>query len=60
MLVPSEGEIPPYREDVLVFFNGTNGSSPYGQLIRDSTGNLYGTTAQGGTMGAGNAFEVTP
>jgi uncharacterized repeat protein (TIGR03803 family) len=60
MLVPSEGEIPPYREDVLVFFNGLNGSSPYGQLIRDSAGNLYGTTTQGGTMGAGNAFEVTP
>ena len=60
MLVPTAGQRPPYREDILVFFNGLNGSSSFGQLIRDSAGNLYGTTAQGGTWDSGNAFEVTP
>jgi len=60
MLVPSAGGGTPYTEDTLVFFNGLNGSSPYGQLIRDSAGNLYGTTTQGGATNAGNVFEVTP
>jgi uncharacterized repeat protein (TIGR03803 family) len=33
-----------------------NGSSPAAGLVRDSAGNLYGTTVAGG----GNVFEVTP
>ena len=32
----------------------------YGQLIRDSKGNLYGTTRQGGAHNAGTVFMVTP
>ena len=35
----------------LVQFNGANGGNPYSGLIIDETGNLYGTTALGGTYG---------
>jgi uncharacterized repeat protein (TIGR03803 family) len=38
--------------------NGTDGSSPYGALVFDSAGNLYGTTAAGGAGGYGTVFEL--
>jgi uncharacterized repeat protein (TIGR03803 family) len=43
------------------FAGGTDGASPYdtGALIRDGAGNFYGTTYQGGSCGAGTAFEVS-
>jgi uncharacterized repeat protein (TIGR03803 family) len=45
-------------ENVLYSFTGTpDGAHPYG-LVRDNVGNLYGTTAQGGTTGLGTVFEV--
>jgi uncharacterized repeat protein (TIGR03803 family) len=42
----------------LASFNGTNGNSPNGGLVEDSLGNLFGTTAYGGTAGDGTVFEV--
>src|SRR3954470_405986 len=30
------------------------------ELVRDSAGNLYGTSVQGGTYGGGTVFQVTP
>jgi uncharacterized repeat protein (TIGR03803 family) len=33
---------------------------PYGGLIADARGNLYGTTYYGGTNGAGTAFQLSP
>ena len=42
----------------LASFNGTDGTTPNGDLIMDSTGNLYGTTAAGGASGEGTVFEL--
>jgi uncharacterized repeat protein (TIGR03803 family) len=33
---------------------------PYGDLIRDGAGNLYGTTNVGGASNFGVVFKVTP
>jgi uncharacterized repeat protein (TIGR03803 family) len=57
-----------YQEKVLWRFSGPDGSVPYGNLILDGAGNLYGTTYQGGSFeggcgsmaGCGVVFEVTP
>jgi uncharacterized repeat protein (TIGR03803 family) len=43
---------------VLVTFNGTNGAQPNGPLLADASGNLFGTTENGGTNGLGTVFEV--
>ena len=40
------------------FANGTDGYYPYGGLIFDSSGNLYGTTTQGGSFSKGTVFEL--
>jgi len=42
------------------FADGTDGGTPYAGLMRDSTGNLYGTTFGGGTDSAGTVFMVDP
>ena len=42
------------------FRGGTDGYNPSGGLVRDSAGNLYGTTAYGGTFGGGVVFKLTP
>jgi uncharacterized repeat protein (TIGR03803 family) len=42
----------------LASFNGSNGSDPVGGLVRDSAGNLYGTTVGGGTYKHGTVFEL--
>jgi uncharacterized repeat protein (TIGR03803 family) len=56
MFSPSSGiETPLY---LFGSFNG-DGENPYGGLIQDSAGNLYGTTYAGGTGSDGMAFKVT-
>jgi uncharacterized repeat protein (TIGR03803 family) len=48
-----------WKETVLHAFRGTSdGLAPYGRVIADAAGNLYGTTAFGGTSGAGIVFEL--
>ncbi len=37
-----------------------DGSNPFGNLIRDSRGNLYGTTYGGGAFGYGTVFQLSP
>lgn len=37
-----------------------DGKGPEGSLIFDGSGNLYGTTYLGGSLGAGSVFELTP
>lgn len=38
----------------------TDGGIPWASLIRDASGNLYGTAAEGSTAGCGTVFELTP
>src|ERR1022692_1400172 len=47
------------------FTGGADGGQPIAGLIRDTGGNLYGTTNEGGAvgcfgLGCGTVFEVTP
>ncbi len=42
------------------FGNGTDGMNPNAGLVFDSSGNLYGTTVNGGIYGGGTAFELSP
>jgi uncharacterized repeat protein (TIGR03803 family) len=49
-----------WKYTVLHTFIGSDGAQPDANLILDDKGNLYGTTAVGGTAGAGVAFELTP
>jgi len=57
------------KETVLYTFSGgTDGASPFASLLLDAAGNLYGTTAAGGTKnknvcassGCGVVFKITP
>ncbi len=50
----------PWIQTVLYRFSGGNdGAFPYGNLIFDAAGNLYGTTFGGGTSGNGTVFKLT-
>ena len=42
----------------LASFNGGNGKLPNSELVRDSSGNLFGTTENGGSAGYGTVFEI--
>jgi uncharacterized repeat protein (TIGR03803 family) len=49
------------KETVLHTFTGGNdGGVPWGAVIRDAEGNLYGTASQGGDNNGGVVFELTP
>ncbi len=41
------------------FTGGGDGNSPQTALISDTAGNLYGTTSQGGAVGAGTVFKLS-
>lgn len=54
-----ELEEPSGTESVLYnFTDGNDGGFPIAGLVRDASGNLYGTTTQGGSSGAGVVFKV--
>jgi hypothetical protein len=71
-LTPPVKKGDPWTEAVLYVFQGNaanDGATPGGGLVIDSSGNLYGTTAYGGTggcillgtkMGCGVVYEMTP
>jgi uncharacterized repeat protein (TIGR03803 family) len=52
-----------WRETIIHSFSssgvGTDGASPYDGVLLDSSGNLYGATAWGGSHNLGNIFELT-
>jgi uncharacterized repeat protein (TIGR03803 family) len=50
-----------WNETILYSFRGSpDAAHPYAGVIFDMAGNLYGTTEQGGSIGQGTAFELTP
>ncbi len=61
--IPSGG----FLESLIYSFKGSkkkDGANPYSQLLMDSTGALYGTTANGGSTscsgGCGTVYKLTP
>jgi uncharacterized repeat protein (TIGR03803 family) len=58
-LSPSNGS---WTETVLHAFpaSDSDGQSPFANLILDSAGNLYGSTEEGGTIGGGTVFQLSP
>jgi uncharacterized repeat protein (TIGR03803 family) len=44
---------------ILNTFNGHNGSQPFGPLVADAKGNLYGATVSGGSGNQGVVFKLT-
>jgi hypothetical protein len=57
LLVTLAGAAQAQTQNVLYSFTGATGSQPYASLIQDAQGNLYGTTASGGTYGFGTVFR---
>jgi uncharacterized repeat protein (TIGR03803 family) len=49
-----------WTETVVWYFARPVGKYPEGNLIFDASGNLYGTTAAGGSNAEGTTFELTP
>jgi uncharacterized repeat protein (TIGR03803 family) len=52
----------PWTETVLYRFadSPVGAANPYGGVVFDQQGNLYGTTILGGTGGSGTVFKMTP
>jgi len=55
-MTPSNGD---YQFQIIFSFAGPNGYAPFGELLRDAKGNLYGTTEGGGTANAGVGFRLS-
>jgi uncharacterized repeat protein (TIGR03803 family) len=49
-----------WTETIVHNFQGSDGWEVHAGLIIDAAGNLYGTTANGGTYNQGTAFELSP
>ena len=43
---------------IATFTGSANGAAPHGGLTTDASGNLFGTTANGGANGLGTVFEI--
>lgn len=50
----------PWTETVLYRFGYADGSNPFGELVFDQAGNIYGTTHGGGSYRRGVVFKLTP
>ena len=61
LLIPVSAAHAKSTETVLYSFTGgADGSNPYGALIEDASGNLYGTAVEGGAKGVGTVFKLAP
>ncbi len=50
-----------WTETVLHHFaGGSDGANPLGSLLLDASGNIYGTTSEGGASGNGTVYRLTP
>lgn len=47
-----------WKKTALVTFDNKDGSTPYGTVVRDSSGVLYGTTSGGDKYNSGNVFAL--
>ena len=50
----------PWTEQVIFSFSGSDGSSPFGRLLLDAKGLLYGTASGGSPAGGGAVFQLAP
>ena len=50
----------PTEQVLYTFGSAPDGSDATGSLVFDSSGNLYGTTIEGGAFGQGTVFELSP
>ena len=56
----TKGATGTYSFKTVQYFGGENGNTPDGNLVLDSSGDVYGTTYLGGASGLGTVFEVNP
>jgi uncharacterized repeat protein (TIGR03803 family) len=49
-----------WKESVLYTFTGPDGCTPVGNVAADATGNIYGSTQNGGANGDGVAYRISP
>lgn len=49
-----------WMESNIFSFSGPNGALPYSSVTIDASGNLYGTTTEGGSRGYGVAWQLSP
>lgn len=55
-------EVTPEGEETVLysFMGGSDGANPFAKVTQDASGNLYGTTYNGGTSTLGTVFKLTP
>jgi hypothetical protein len=59
-LIPPTQPHEAWTEKTILIFNGTEGTSPNGDLIQDVNGTLYGTTSRTVNDNFGTVFELIP
>lgn len=62
LVFPAAGNFAKAHSKVVLhrFYGGNDGGDPYGPLIADQAGNLYGTTEFGGGANLGVVYELSP
>ena len=57
MMVSSSTQAQTFKS-LYSFADSPDGAAPYGGVIKDKSGNLYGTTSVGGTSGSGTVYKL--